>query len=800
MRRFLVALTFLALAPRPSVAQLIHGTVRERGGGQPVTGAMVRLMDAYLAWTGELFLTASDGRYSLKVPGPGDYFLTVERIGFGSTRVGPLDLTRVQTLPFDVEVEAAPVRLEGLQVSAERRRCDLGDDPMGETQTLWGEVRKALDAARWTEKEAGLRIQVQRRTLELDPSGRHLTGEQRWTVTSFAGNSVRTLPPAELIEDGYVQERSDFVYYYGPDADVLLSDEFLDTHCFTVVEGPEERPGLVGLAFEPMNGRDLPDIDGVMWVDRATARLERVEFYYTGLGRRPGVEQARGEVLFEELSDGRWIVRDWSIRAPLMGLARQFVGGQLRERVMLVGVQEEGSEVVRAVGKNVDWRGNVSWGTVTGVVWDSVGMRGLPGAEVALGGRSRLALTDSAGRFRLDDVPPGSYLVTFGHDLVDSLGIAPPWQGVVVEPEGHVEVTLAIPAPNSLRAVHCHGSGAVVGLVRDERGTPLPGAVVSAEGRVAPGGMPRSAVTDGAGGYWICIDPPADALALVARFGPWSSDTVRVQPPDSGFVVTDLSVPLRTAALPEEAVGAGRPAVVGTVVEAQTRAPVEGVRVQLLSEAGEVVAQALSDARGRVLLQPEEPGAFDLRTERMGFAPTAAPLELGPGTRRLEIRLASEAIPLEEMVVEVRGTSLGLEREGFYLRERTGQGIMLDRDVIQALAPVATGDILRRQPGVTPGPSSRGNTTRRFFVFRRATAAHDSCLPAVFLDGQIVRQGGPIRDPDTEGRMTLDEIVPAQDIEGMEIYDSPSSVPAQFTGPGAACGVVVIWTRRGIGD
>jgi hypothetical protein len=268
-----------------------------------------------------------------------------------------------------------------------------------------------------------------------------------------------------------------------------------------------------------------------------------------------------------------------------------------------------------------------------------------------------------------------------------------------------------------------------------------------------------------------------------------------------GRVEADLSLSLpRSEPAAGEAVGGGGPTLVGTVVDMATQAPVEGALVQLVDEDGAVVAQVLSDAGGRVLLLPKESGTYTVRTERLGFAPSqGAPLDLFRGTRRVEIRLATEAIPLEEMVVMVRGRFPALERNGFYAREQFGQGIMLDRDALEALAPARAGDILRRQPGVVPGPSSRGNTTRRFYMFRRATQGFGDCIATVYLDGQMVRQGGHISNPDTDERMTLDEIVPAQDIEAMEIYETPSAVPAQFGGPGAACGVVVIWTRRGIG-
>ena len=37
--------------------------------------------------------------------------------------------------------------------------------------------------------------------------------------------------------------------YYAPDAEVLLSDAFLENHCFQVLPPEEER---VGLAFRPL--------------------------------------------------------------------------------------------------------------------------------------------------------------------------------------------------------------------------------------------------------------------------------------------------------------------------------------------------------------------------------------------------------------------------------------------------------------------------------------------------------------------------------------------------------------------
>lgn len=796
-------LIVLVLAPPVLGAQTVVGTVRDQGTGQPVLGAMVRLM-ADSSWTGALFLTAADGRFSLRAPAAGRYALRVERIGFASTTAGPVDLPAGMTLSFDLNVLASAVRLEGLEVAAERRRCSLDDDPRGETQTLWGEVRKALDAARWTEREAGLQFQVVRRTRTLDPSGRHVLDEQRRTSSAYGGNSVRTLPPGELASKGYVVDEGEFIYYYGPDAEVLLSDDFLATHCFAVVEGAEDQPGMVGLRFDPVRGRDVADIEGVLWVDRATARLERVEFVYTRLGRRPGVDQARGEVRFAELSDGRWIVRDWGIWAPVMGLSRQFVAGKLVERVMVTGVQEEGSEVLQVRGRDVEWRADLPWGRVTGTVWDSIAGRSLTNAEVSLGGRSRITRTDAQGAFIIDDVAPGTYWVTFNHPVLDTLGVDAAWQEVVVEPEGEARVSLAVPGLTSVLALHCAPPGVVVGRVRSDAGEPLGGVVVTAEGAPARGSVPLSAVTQPDGGFWICGGEGGDSLQLVAQLGPVVSEPRVVALAAVGFVEADLTLTLpRSESVATPSVGDGRPALVGTVVDAVTRQPVEGALVRLVSPGGEVAAEALSDGRGRVLLLPGDGGTFTVRTGRLGYGLSEGePMEIFRGTRRVEIRLATEAIPLEEMVVTVRGTVPALERNGFYEREVQTTGRFVVREDIERLPTPSTSALLMRVPGIGPVTFNEesAESTKRRIQFSRARSGVDwRCLPLIYVDGGMARAGG-IFSPDDPSRWpTEEELVGPHDIEAMELYSTRLSAPARFQGPGSECGVVVIWTRRGVG-
>ena len=367
--RWIPGLAVLALGAGngPIDAQTIVGRVLEEGGGGPVSGAMVRLVDVPRL-TGSGWLTAADGRFRLQAPAVGTYEIQVERIGFASVVIGGIAVADNGMVSVDVTVETEPVTLEGLQVEAEAGRCRM-DEGGGATQVVWDEARKALAAATWTEAQVHLRFVVSVWDRQISPrTGRILFEEleQRETV---GANSVQSLPPEELVRDGYVQSHPGFVFYYAPDAAVLLSNEFLDTHCFHVVEDREVGSAFVGLRFEPDRERDRPDVEGVIWLDEASGRLDRVEFSYTGL-RFTGANRARGEVRFAQVADGRWIVREWFIQAPTAS-GRVGTPSAIR-RGNQPSIHEVGNRVELVEGSGFSWTPDIVPATSSGAVFDSV--------------------------------------------------------------------------------------------------------------------------------------------------------------------------------------------------------------------------------------------------------------------------------------------------------------------------------------------------------------------------------------------------------------------------------------------
>src|SRR4029453_5669250 len=102
----------------------------------------------------------------------------------------------------------------------------------------------------------------------LDAGTGSVTGLRTPQSAAVTRNPFVSVPAAQLSANGYVRQGSTENTYFAPDAAVLLSDEFLRDHCFRLRQGEGRREGLIGLGFEPVRGRNKPDIAGTLWIDR----------------------------------------------------------------------------------------------------------------------------------------------------------------------------------------------------------------------------------------------------------------------------------------------------------------------------------------------------------------------------------------------------------------------------------------------------------------------------------------------------------------------------------------------------
>ena len=504
-----------------------------------VAGVRVTLFDE----EGARVVTAmSDarGRVVLRARSPGSHTLRAERIGFRSVEIPGLTLRAGETLEQRIEVPVEVIALEGLVVEADRR-CVLRPEEGERTAALWEEARKALVEVEAAGRQGLFRFRVEQYERSLDPSTLGVRQERTAALSWLTDVPYKSLPAEDLIANGFIQDRDDGRYYYAPDAGVLLSGDFLDAHCFRAVPGPEEAPNLVGLAFEPVSGRRNPDIQGTLWLDSRSGHLRFAEFRYL---RGPGPDDDRigGRVEFTQLPTGAWIVDRWWIRMPEIAVRTQWhrtTGTRVDETI--AGISEIGAEVQTVLdqrGRRID--GSLG-GTVVGTVLDPVTGGPMAGATVRLVATVHAVRTDEEGRFEMDGLLEGRYLVSFQHPDLAAFGLSPEPIPVQVSRGETAEVELVAPDLDArIRAACPGGAGAVMGgeaglimgtVLDPATGEPSPHARVRAEWtrylevdpaaeRIQGQVMRADAVADGAGRYRLCGVPrghPVQVRATLAE-------------------------------------------------------------------------------------------------------------------------------------------------------------------------------------------------------------------------------------------------------------------------------------------
>src|SRR3989441_4351521 len=188
-------------------------------------------------------------------------------------------------------------------------------------------------------------------------------------------------------------------------------------------------------------------------------------------------------------------------------------------------------------------------GVLRGVVFDSL-IRSTPleGAEIWIEGTNLMARSDAAGRFELNALAPGRYVLTVYHPMLDSAGLSvPPVAVDVVAGDGNT-VALATPSPVQAHHLLCpqdplRQTGSVVGVVHNAAdGKPMPAATISAyltSYDIGGGAGVRSAqrtveAKSDASGHVLLCGLPID-VALVIRG--------QADGGSAGMVIVDLAGP-----------------------------------------------------------------------------------------------------------------------------------------------------------------------------------------------------------------------------------------------------------------
>ena len=292
--------------------------------------------------------------------------------------------------------------------------------------------------------------------------------------------------------------------------------------------------------------------------------------------------------------------------------------------------------------------------TVVGAVYDSVANRPLEGAVVQVVRTTALnsahsAITDSRGRYRIDGVHPGEYLVSFFHPSVDSLAVQAPVRRVTLGARDPQVVDLGLPGAERVIAALCPGlppfdsSSVIVGEVRDaDTGSPIAGATVVAdwvdfvlekrEFRIEPQrAAGRSALS---GSFALCGVPGGGDVAMRATWNGRASGRLEVPLASRSIVRRDFTLGEGTTFLTI----AGEPVRGQTRMDTLWRGPAR-LNGTVLNEAGQPIADAIvelwetgltsrTDASGRFELASLPVGTHALEVRRIGFAPQRLPVHL----------------------------------------------------------------------------------------------------------------------------------------------------------------------------
>jgi hypothetical protein len=453
-----------AQAPVP-VAEL-RGRTLLPDSSTGVPGILVVATDASGAVAARTLSSAS-GDFLLRVPRPARYVVRALRIGFSPSALPPFDIAAGEKRHADIVLRGMAVSLAGITVTSDNS-CRSPNDSAQLVVRLWEQARTALSATALGGARAPLTATVRVYERTLDASGAMIGAETSRVLRGPTMHPFASLAPDSLARVGYVAEEADGVLYRAPDADVLISDSFAALHCLWVQAAPPDHHDWIGIGVRPSRERrGVKDIEGTLWLDRATSELRAFEYRYTGLPAEVAGAQAGGRVEFLRLPTAHWIVSRWSIRMPQTAVRKGVSGvgvhARIEERTFVQAIRITGGEtmdverdgvslyhvvqpVVTAPGRTVvaapERTVVAATGRATAAGADSAAVTrpanaargavvsgrimpehdtvGIPGVEVELVGSGMRRYADAKGQFRFVGVAEG------GYDLrVRSVGFKP---------------------------------------------------------------------------------------------------------------------------------------------------------------------------------------------------------------------------------------------------------------------------------------------------------------------------------------------------------------------------------------
>ncbi|HTK46954.1 MAG TPA: carboxypeptidase-like regulatory domain-containing protein [Gemmatimonadaceae bacterium] len=461
-------------------------------------------------------------------------------------------------------------------------------------------------------------------------------------------------------------------------------------------------------------------------------------------------------------------------------------------------------------------------GRLEGTIARSIPSRSVGDARITLVWLDRMASVtfnadvDERGRYHVDSLPAGHYLVQLSHPALDSLDVALPTNRVVIQEGRTTHTDLSFPPGQQLREIVCPGvkfgpgkavlagqaldadseqpiAGADVVVVWNEITVQRKPVKITAEKRMA------SVRTGQRGDFRLCGVPAGRLLSMqLQHAGFVGATTVVTVPGEEGVAIRELSLSMRSAPtiaeldsleeliamrlaldsastpaeVHDELALTGTARLTGTV-RSPSGEPVAGAEVHVR----DAQSTAFTDASGRYVLENLPTGTQVLLVRHLGYNIAEVPVELR-GTRDAsrDVQLA-RAVVLDTTRVIAERFPL---REFEYNRKTQLNGHFLTLADIQRLKPKTTSELIVGMGGYVM--QGRGRNAKFLMSAQDHPPGTVGCLGA-----NVVIHG-------VEGQ-SLDDVQPNQ-IAGIELYRDAASAPLNYAGK-ADCGLIVIWLRPG---
>jgi len=227
---------------------------------------------------------------------------------------------------------------------------------------------------------------------------------------------------------------------------------------------------------------------------------------------------------------------------------------------------------------------------------------------------------------------------------------------------------------------------------------------------------------------------------------------------------------------------AGAQTIRGYLIARGDDRPIGLGSVVMVTEAGDSITSTLTQANGFFEVSSPEPGNYLLTAAALGYTEARVGLfELGSGgVLSVEFRLRAEPLSIEGLLVAGVADGGELVDNGFFGRMQQGTGHFFTPEDLEQATEQRTIDLLAGLTGVRRQMTARDGEQ---LVVRGASGY---CVPTVLVDGIRVTWRGT--------RSGLDDIVPLETLQAVEVHRGVSGIPIEF-GAFHNCGLLVFWTK-----